>query len=536
MQAGRRAGLSAERRLGLSEGQGPGHPLRRRDRRRARTGSLGAIVGGFALVASACSTIGGIGGVLGGTSALDVGVNAASPGGPINGSLLGVDGPGNPGAVAPLATLGLRYDRTDVSFEASYNGQPVYNCSTGAFNPTPLDQRVSMIKAEGSIPELIVDYTPPCLAPLGISGVNLTYEPPDLGANQAKWDALVYQMAYHEITAEGVRVFEIWNEPDGFFWYGGLPGYLHLYGDTATVLENAAKAAGVSIEVGGPGLALADPVWTPAFLAYVAANHLPLDFLSWHSYANDPLVGPGGIIPMPPAGTPPYWYNPALSARSYGAQVALMRKFVSVFPSLHPKLWIDEWNADAGYDIRMSQTYDAAFAAAVLDSVQAAGLNRMDFFNAWNSAGGNPPANWGLLQPNDTPQPVYYTFSYWHQMAGEAQLPVSLPSQVLGRVDGRVGAVASIGTGGVVHVLVYNWLPYSLTGNYGTSDPTPYDHTVKVSLSGLAKGSYNWSQALVDGQSAGGVVAHGSVSGSSASISFDLAGEGVTLLTLTPSA
>jgi hypothetical protein len=497
-------------------------------------GRAGVLVA-VGLVASACSgiSVGGLGGIVG-SATVAVGVKVSSPSGEINPSLLGVDGPGAQGAVSSLAQLGLRYDRTDVGFEGNYDGQPVYNCATGAWNPASLDQRVNMIKAEGSIPELIIDYTPPCLASVDVPGVNLTYEPPDLGPNQAKWDALVYQMAYHEISAEGVRVFEVWNEPDGFFWYGGLAGYLHLYNDTVPVLERAAAAAGATIQVGGPALAFADPVWIPAFLADVAANHLPLDFLSWHYYANDPMVGPGGIIPNPPPGTTPYWYNPLLSARSYGEQVALVKKFVSAFPSLHPKLWIDEWNVDAGYDVRMSQTYGAAFAAAVLDSVQSAGLNRMDFFNAWNSSGGNPPANWGLLNPNFTPQPVYYTFMFWHEMAGESQLPVSVPDQLLGREDGRVGAVASVASNGVVHVLVYNFLAYDLSGNYGTTDPNPFDHQVDLSLNGLKPGSYTWTQSLVDAQVNGTVVANGSVNAGSASVSFDQPGESVSLFTFTP--
>lgn len=471
-------------------------------------------------------------------------VDTSHPGQLINRDLLGVDGPDSaaPAVVSELTALHLRYVRTDVSFQGSYDGKPVYNCATGGWNPIPLDTTVKEIEAIGATSELIVDYTPSCLANMPQIGATYSqYEPPDLGANQPKWDALVYQMAYHEITAEGVRIFEIWNEPDGEFWFGGLAGYLHLYADTATVLERAAAAAHTHIEVGGPALLAADPTWIEPFLAFVAKNHLPLSFLSWHWYASDPMIGPVGPIPMPPKGTPPYWYDPALSAKSYGEQVAAVRAMLASFPSLHPKLWIDEWNVGVGYDARNGQPFDAAFAAAVLDSAQTSGLDRMCFFDAWNpqgSGGGGFAAaesNQGLLAPNFTPQPVYYTFAFWSAMA-QREVPVTLsPAQTSSRPSGRVGAVASVGPHGRVTVLAYNFMAYSPTGNYGTSDPNPYDRIVTVALSGLKRSrTYNWTQALVDAVHNGSVVGHGTLKGPSGQLSFTLPGEGVTLITLTP--
>lgn len=451
----------------------------------------------------------------------------------VNKQLLGVDGPGPTGATASMAALGLRWVRTDVGFDGSYD------CATGTWDPSSLDAKVKQIYAEGASPLLIVDYTPPCLAPEPDvpSPGSVTYEPPDVGthdgvSDQSIWDGLVYQMAVHEI-AEGVRSFEIWNEPDGEFWYGGLPGYLHLYQDTATVLEAAAAAAGVSIEVGGPALFFADASWIEPFLAFVAANHLPLDFLSWHYYGDYPALGPDGPIPMPPSVTPPLWYNPALRAQTFGDEVAQVRAEVAAFPQLHPLLWIDEWNVDAGYDARQDGPYDAAFAAAVLDSVQAAGLARMSFFDVSDSTT-DQRGDWGMLTADLSPKPVYRAFAYWDDLAPN-ELPVTLsPDQVASDPVGRVGAVASTGAGGVVTVLVYNFVPYDPTGGYGTVDPTPYDHTVDVLISGLGGGSYLWSRDVVDGSHTGGLVDQGSVIGPTVHESFTLAGEGVTLLTLTP--
>ncbi|MGH9097356.1 MAG: GH39 family glycosyl hydrolase [Acidimicrobiales bacterium] len=472
--------------------------------------------------------------LLGASASSTVTVDATHPDGVINQQLLGADGPGPAGATSEMAKLGLGWVRTDVGFEGTDGAKPVYNCTTGAWDPDPLDAKVGQIRAEGAAPMLIVDYTPPCLAPLSLpSPADTSYEPPDLGGNELVWDALVYRMAIHEIIAEGVRAFEIWNEPDGTFWYGGLPGYLLLYQDTATVLEQAAAATGTHIAVGGPALFFSDPTWIEPFLAFVALNHLPLDFLSWHWYANYPLFGPLGPIPMFPAGFPPLWYSPALEPATYGLEVAQVRAELATFPSLHPRLWIDEWNVDAGYDARQSGPYDAAFAAAVLQDVQMAGLDRMSFFDVADTPG-DLRGNWGMLTTAMAPKPVYQSFLYWHEMAPDL-VPTDVRSEPsIAALFAQVGAMASIGSGGRVTLLAYNFVPFDVTGGNGASDPTPFDQNLVVDVQGLAPGPYTWTRDLVDGSHIGGQVGSGSVSGPNAQVGFTLAGDGVTLITFSP--
>ena len=73
------------------------------------------------------------------------------------------------GSTPALAAIGTKWARTDVSFETTVNGQPVYNCATGAWNPQVLDANVANDRQAGATPELIVDYTrrawPPTLRP-----------------------------------------------------------------------------------------------------------------------------------------------------------------------------------------------------------------------------------------------------------------------------------------------------------------------------------------------------------------------------------
>jgi hypothetical protein len=122
----------------------------------------------------------------------------------------------------------------------------------------------------------------------------------------------------------------------------------------------------------------------------------------------------------------------------------------------------------------------------------------------------------------------------WHQLAGSLLAVSVSPDQSASGPVGQVGAVASVASNGTVHVMVYDFAPYDASGVYGTTDPTPFDHQVTVDLSGLASAGYGESQSLIDGSHADSVIGTSSVSGPSASMTFTLSGEGVTLITLTP--
>jgi hypothetical protein len=444
------------------------------------------------------------------------------------------------GAGPALQAIGTQWARTDVSFEITTGTGPAYNCTTGVWNPGYLDSQVALDQAAGATPELIVDYTPPCLATDPPAGINPNYTPPDIGPDRAKWQALVYQMALHEITAEGVRIFEVWNEPNLGFWTGGLSGYLTLYEDTAEALEEAAVTAGVSIEVGGPALAgfgALNTSWIKALAALAVANDLPLDFVSWHLYADSPGVGPsdsnpnGSCFSGSPAGLP-CWYNPELEVAQYRQQTLKVRRALAGYPTLHPQLWIDEWNIDAGEDVRTAGPYGAAFVAAVLAQAQTAGLDRMSFFDTADHPT-DPTQDWGLLFSDLSPKPAYFALQMWHQLAG-TEVSVSLHPGPGAKVDGRISAVASRAADGTVTVLISNFAPYDASGVYGTSDPTTFDRPITIGLAGHFRRSYVVSRTLIDATHDGTPVGDTTLDGPSGRVSFTLAGEGVTLVTLVP--
>jgi hypothetical protein len=472
-----------------------------------------------------------------------VGVDASDPGTAVDQDLLGFNHP-VAGSSAALAAIGTTWARTDVSFEVDQGtAQAAYDCTTGAWDPTYLDGNIAIDRAAGAQPELIVDYFPSCLD-FQVSGLSHK----TVAADEKKWEALVYQMALHEIGVEHVTTFEVWNEPSFYMALddvGNDPGYLTLYKLTATALEKAAATLGTPIDVGGPGvdeLGEIDNSWITALAGEAVKDHLPLDFVSWHQYPNDPDEGPQSFLPDgicetgAPLGGQPCWDNPGLDVSLYARGAASVRAALARYPTLHPFLWVDEWAPDSGNDARESGPFGAAFVAAALDGAQQAGIDRMSYYDVADPSTPSVYDNFGILFGDLTPKPVYYAFAMWQQLAGSS-LPVTVsPAQDPGPGVPQVGAVASVTPSGTVHVLVYNFEPYDPSGGYGSTDPTPYDDQVTLDVSGLPADSYTVGQTLVDGSHDDTVVGTSTATGPTTTAQFDLSGEGVTLFTLTPTA
>lgn len=131
-------------------------------------------------------------------------------------------------------------------------------------------------KKEGERPEGAFFYKP------------LIVPPEDLEAWK-KYITAFLHFLIHRYGAEEVRTwfFEVWNEPDlpVAFWNGTRDEYFELYGATV----QAIKAVDPRIRVGGP--ATSNSKWVKSFLKYCRERNLPVDFISTHQYAGDPLGG-----------------------------------------------------------------------------------------------------------------------------------------------------------------------------------------------------------------------------------------------------
>jgi len=100
-----------------------------------------------------------------------------------------------------------------------------------------------------------------------------------------KWENLIRNLVQHfteRYGADEVKTwyFEVWNEPNlsPGFWTGTQQDYFKLYSYTA----KAVKSVDAGYRVGGP--ATAGAAWVPEMIKYCSDNHVPIDFISTHSY------------------------------------------------------------------------------------------------------------------------------------------------------------------------------------------------------------------------------------------------------------
>jgi len=149
-------------------------------------------------------------------------------------------------------------------------------------------------------PEKSANYnfgpTDKMLASIRASGAEVYYrvgrswgakiDPPadfDKYANVVKHLAMHYNQGWANGFHYQIRYWEFWNEPEGF-WSGTPEQFYSLYEKTARAL----KSVDPTLKVGGDARALPydDGPYREGFFDYCTAHKLPLDFYSWHTYAD----------------------------------------------------------------------------------------------------------------------------------------------------------------------------------------------------------------------------------------------------------
>ena len=225
------------------------------------------------------------------------------------------------------------------------------------------------------------------------------------------WDALMTHFAQHLVDRYGIDevskwYFEVWNEPNIDFWNGipRMQSYFDLYAHTARDL----KSVNPRLRVGGPATAAA--AWVPDFLKYVAANHVPIDFVSTHGYADDTvenLFGTNEDIPMDDR-----------VARA----IAKVRGQIQSSPMPNLPLMWTEWNVQG-----MDESRDTIFVGpAVANTIrQASGVDMMSFwtFSDVFEEGGPIPkpfeGEFGLRAKGGINKPSYYAYGLLHQLGNQ---------------------------------------------------------------------------------------------------------------------
>jgi xylan 1,4-beta-xylosidase len=306
------------------------------------------------------------------------------------------------------------------------HGNPVYNFSY-------VDQIYDGLLKNGVRPFVEISFMPKKLAfnpdALHPFWYKQNVSPPK---SIERWDDLIQHFARHLVERYGIDevsswYFEVWNEPNIDFW-NGIPrqkSYFDLYAHTARDL----KGVSPRLRVGGPATAAA--AWVDDFLKFAADNHVPVDFVSSHGYADDTvedLFGTNENIPMDDR-----------VCRAIAKVDGEIKS--SATPNL-PLVW-SEWNVQG-----MMESRDTTFVGPALANTirQCDGLVNMlsfwTFSDVFEEGGPIPKpfeGEFGLRAKGGINKPSYYAYGLLHQL-GDARL--ANPSQNLIATKTKDGGLA----------------------------------------------------------------------------------------------
>ncbi len=312
-------------------------------------------------------------------------------------------------------------------YDEDSRGTPVYNFSY-------VDQIYDGLLENGVRPFVEISFMPKKLAarqdvhPFWYRQI---VSPPK---DYAKWDGLIHAFASHLVERYGIDevaqwYFEVWNEPNIDFWTGEpkQASYFELYDHTARAL----KAVSPRLRVGGPATAAAD--WVSAFLAHLAQDGVPVDFVSTHGYADDTvenLFHSQEDVPLDER-----------VCRAIGKVHAQIRHSAS--PGL-PLMWT-EWNVPSFGERYHARDTIYVGAALAEDIRQCDGL--VDIMSYWTfddvfeeNGVVREPLNgaFGTIAAGGIKKPSYYAYALLHRL-GETRLANPAPNVlVTRRADGTL--------------------------------------------------------------------------------------------------
>lgn len=314
----------------------------------------------------------------------------------------------------------------EVGIYDEVDGNSVYNFSY-------IDQIYDGLLREGVRPFVELSFMPKKLASKEIYQAfwyRPIVAPPK---DYARWNDFITHLAQHLIERYGIGevshwYFEVWNEPNLDFWAGDprQPTYFELYDNTAQTL----KKVDPRLRVGGP--ATAQAAWADAFIAHVAQNQVPADFVSTHVYANDTakdVIGTDENIP-----------------RTQMVCRAVRKVHDQIKASSRPDLPLIFSEYNASYKNETDVT-DAPFMGPWLaDTIrQCDGLvdnlafwTFSDIFEEQGVVKQPFYGGYGVIAEENLPKPSFNAFKLLHQL-GDQRISVSSPSAlVTKRADGKI--------------------------------------------------------------------------------------------------
>lgn len=376
--------------------------------------------------------------------------------------------------------LGFRYLRFHAIFHDVLGTVRIVDGKT-VYDWRRIDQLYDDLLARRIRPFVELGFTPSALAtsPQTIFYWKGNTSHPDPQGWQALIRAFVTHLEARYGPAEIRRwYFEVWNEPNlGGFWEGAdQQAYFRLYDSTARTI----KAIDPVLQVGGP--ATAGAAWVPAFLQHAAADHVPVDFVTTHSYGVD-----GGFLDEAGKSDTKLSANPDAiidDVRMVRGEIA-----ASPFPDL--PLYFTEWSTsytprDAVHDSYISAPYVLSRLKAVTGIVQ--GMSYWTYSDLFEEPG--PPTapfegGFGLINPQGIRKPAFFAYKYLHALDGREI--ATGDNQVMATTDGSAAAV-----------LLWDWQqPKQTVSNRPfytrlvPSTPTPAAH---LTFAHLTPGDYRLHQ------------------------------------------
>ena len=296
----------------------------------------------------------------------------------------------------------------------------------------------------GMKPFVELSFMPKSMSKDGAEGV-FFYKPcVDVPKDEKAWAEYVQRFLrflIHRYGEEEVLswYFEVWNEPDlqVVFFSGDREAYFRLYEVTA----RAVKAVDPRLKVGGP--ATSGSKWISAFLSFCRENAVPVDFVTTHQYAGDPLGGvedKGEDLDEERQQSTESWPE---RIRRMGERLAVTeeKSFLAGYRAINPDqtetsdipndnfrknaaivrkqagelpLYYTEWNCNAGFasytnDTRKVAAYDVKTALDVAENVDGSSIWCFsDIFEELHPFVQEFHGGFGMLSQSGIPKPVYY--------------------------------------------------------------------------------------------------------------------------------
>ncbi len=280
--------------------------------------------------------------------------------------------------------------------------------ASGRYHFETLDQSVDEIVKAQALPLMTIAIKPKALFPKIDQDI---VDPNDYG----KWEALIFHLVAHykERGLKGLY-WEVGNEGD-IGESGGSPyrftpeDYVRYYRHTAAAILRADPSA----RVGGPAVASWKSPILPALIAFCDKEKVPLSFVSWHIYNNDP--------------------------KAIQATIESVHELLAAHPSIHPETILDEWNMALTVPPK-DPSIQPAFVAETAWRMKQSGLTyscyyhirdyhveRDEFTPYFSPGGASFMASWwnrmpqysGLFDYQNVMRPAYFAFELLSRVTGD---------------------------------------------------------------------------------------------------------------------